>query len=348
MNSTQDHLDATLEHWNNIKDEYDWSGLLVGNGASLAVWEGFKYPSLYNKALQGIKNPLSHADQAVFTSINTFDFERVLSALWTTETVCKALGQENQAQMVQERYRCIQSALIEAVHAVHIPRLKLPNEILWNIRSALLSYTFVYSTNYDLLLYWAIMSRGTPSHKDYFWAGPESRSFDITNAEISDYARRILYLHGALHLLKLPYGSETRKLTSDEGDLLSQFGRSQNPGETPLFITEGTPQDKLTSIRSSDYLSFAYEEFINHRGNLVVFGHSLGESDAHLIDAMKHWKNCSIAISMRKSNNPNNIIKRKARIQEELPGAKILFFNAKTHPLGKSHLRIPRNGDNNQ
>jgi hypothetical protein len=42
-----------------------------------------------------------------------------------------------------------------------------------------------------------------------------------------------------------------------------------------MFLTEGTADDELASINRSSYLSFAYNEFTNHEGDLVVFGHSL-------------------------------------------------------------------------
>lgn len=346
MRSRHRSIDAELKHWDDIKERHEWEGLLVGNGASLTVWEGFQYESLYKKALQGIDNPLSSADKKIFRSMNTHDFERVLAALWTAGVICQALKQD--IQRIHERYVNIQLALIEAVQSVHVPWSYKLEELLRKIRAALLPYGSVYSTNYDLLLYWAIMAEGTPSHKDYFWSGQDSRSFDITNTEIIGYdeSRKILYLHGALHLVKLPYGSETRKLTSDKGDLLSQFGATLDAGVTPLFITEGTAQDKLASIHSSDYLSFAYEKFANHNGNLVIFGHSLSESDQHLIDAMKRWRNRIIAFSMRRQTaDANNIIERKARIQRQLPEAQIFFFDAETHPLGDPELKVQQNGD---
>ncbi|MFZ4780555.1 MAG: hypothetical protein ACOYM3_34820, partial [Terrimicrobiaceae bacterium] len=41
-------LDDILEHWNTLKQSCNFSGILVGNGASRAVWNGFEYSSLYN------------------------------------------------------------------------------------------------------------------------------------------------------------------------------------------------------------------------------------------------------------------------------------------------------------
>ena len=43
-------LDDRLETWEQVRNELAFSGLLLGNGASRAVWEKFDYPSLFNVA----------------------------------------------------------------------------------------------------------------------------------------------------------------------------------------------------------------------------------------------------------------------------------------------------------
>jgi len=336
MVGSQDYVDAYLEEWSDIQDEFADSGLLIGNGASCAVWDKFKYPSLYEKAQSDhIEHQLSLEDIKIFEAMDTLDFERVLSDLWTTKIVCKALQQDFQS--VHERYVSIQKALVEAIHDVHLPWLSASEEVLRKIRDAVLPHQSIYTTNYDLLLYWSIMTENTPRFKDYFWSNPGY--FDIKDTKIFGEGKRILYLHGALHLVSLPFGLGTRKLTADRRSLLDQFGQSLRKGETPLIVTEGKASDKLASIRKSDYLSFAYEQFANHESDLVIFGHSLGKSDYHLIHAIQQWGNRNIAISLRRGR-ARNVIARKAKLQELLPQAQIHFFDAETHPLGNPDLKI--------
>src|SRR5258708_2381929 len=300
MSNSRDCVDAELEHWNSIKERNNWTGLLVGNGASRAIWDGFSYDSLYDKARSNIIHPLSQADTTIFESMKSTEFERILAALWTTEVVCKALRCHKTVDRVHERYESIQTALIEAVHAVHAPWSDLSGvNVLSKIESALQQYESVYSTNYDLLLYWAIMTEDPIIFKDYFWSWKpghfdledsglslEAKGyFDITDTEVAPDAKRILYLHDGLHLVRLPSG-ETRKLIAKQSNLLTQLHESLKHGETPLFVTEGTADDKLASINRSSYLSFAYNEFTNYKGDLAIFVHSLGESDNHLLKAM--------------------------------------------------------------
>lgn len=342
MINSRDLVDPTLQSWDNIKGEHYWSGILIGNGASCNIWDGFRYPSLYEKAARDISHPLSQADQEIFTAMDTPNFEAILASLATTEIVCKALNLDY--DVVSQHYESIQQALIDAVHAIHIPWAAMPQAALERIRSALRSYQFVYSTNYDLLLYWAIMAGDTSEFRDYLWGD----HFDIANTTIFGEATRVLYVHGALHLIRLPLGG-TRKLTAQEqsqGDLLSQFGKSIMLGESPLFITEGTYRDKLNSIYQSDYLLFAYRQFAAHRDRLVIFGQSLEEHDNHLVQAIRQWGYCTIAVSMRQKDQ-TTIMANKTRWLQQLPQARIMFFDAETHPLGDPNLRIPRNGDNN-
>jgi hypothetical protein len=226
-------IDDSLESWENVKDAEDWSGLLVGNGASRAVWEKFDYPSLYQKACSNeVAHPLQNADQAVFATLQTENFEATLAGLKTSEKICASLAIPHQP--IIDRYQTIRAALIEAVQAVHIGWNKLPAATLTKIRDALLPYGYVYSTNYDLLLYWAIMSE--PQAKgfaDYFWGA--SCLFDLANVDVWNKATKVLYLHGGLHIYRLADGTTVKKVVAQSGNLLDSFGVPYKGVDIPLF-----------------------------------------------------------------------------------------------------------------
>src|SRR5690606_10460737 len=109
-------------------------------------------------------------------------------------------------------------------------------------------YHSVYSTNYDLLAYWAVMH--APEHFDDRFG--ELATFD-PHAPAAK-ATRMLYLHGGMHLVKNLDGS-VRKLLSSGSTLLGSFAINALD-DVPLFICEGSSEEKLKIIRSSDYLSF--------------------------------------------------------------------------------------------
>jgi hypothetical protein len=205
---------------------------------------------------------------------------------------------------------------------------------LRQIKEALLLYDWVYSTNYDLLVYWAVMVDSPDGFKDFFW----SERFDLTDTEIWDKVTKVLYLHGALHLYRMTTG-ETLKRRAEERNLLEAFAAGDWRDALPLFIAEGSSEDKLRAIYGSDYLSFAFSRFSEHRGDLVVFGHRLSDTDKHLIDVMQTWSPKTIAISMRPGDE-DEIIERKARLKRRLRGHGLVFFDSTTHPLGLPELEV--------
>jgi hypothetical protein len=342
MESLDRGFDGLLYDWNDISNRrnYRWTGLLVGNGASIAVWNQFQYASLFSKAITDeVEHPLSDDDQALFAALgNTINFEQVLSSLITAKMVNQALG--IRTHLVDNRYGSIKRALIETVKSLHIPWMGIPNHVLVSIRNELLKYNYVYSTNYDLLIYWAIMHQNLGGFVDYFF----SESFDLGNTDVWDNgAVAILCLHGGLHLYRLQSGNTLKRRALDGRNLLDLFGEPYYEGATPLFISEGGPKEKLSSINKSDYLSFAYNKFSNHQGGLVIFGHSLSENDQHIVDVINTWGRRTIAISML-PDTERNIRQKKSRLLVRMPDVEVYFYNALTHPLGSPDLRVELDG----
>jgi hypothetical protein len=324
-----------LDPWWDVKEYAKWTGLLVGNGASQAIYPPFGYPSLFDVATEDVSHPLTSQDQALFDAFDTQNFEQVLAALKTAGLVDEALALES-AEVLKGRYDSIQRALFEAVHGVHVEWNDVAEGHVPRLFKILREHKFVYSTNYDLLLYWASMDRGGAGFLDYFW-GPGG-TFDIFDTEIwsiRELWTRILFLHGGIHLRRLR-GGGTRQLHASDGSLLEQFLSGWNDDESPLLVSEGESADKMASISSSDYLSFAHSMFVEHEGGLVIFGHSLSEQDDHLVKPMKSWSGNPVAISIRPSDNEDKIIQQKDHLRSRLsPMKDIVFFDASTHPLGK-------------
>jgi hypothetical protein len=95
-------------------------------------------------------------------------------------------------------YAVTQKALVEAVNSVHIPWASIPETSLAAIKAVLRSYSFVYSTNYDLILYWAVMHDGPTGFTDYFFGS----RFDLSNTEVWGQQTKVMFLHGGLHLYR--------------------------------------------------------------------------------------------------------------------------------------------------
>ena len=144
--------DGTLCHWDDVADEETWEVLLLGNGLSVNVCERFGYRNLLE---HGATSELTDEDKALFDE--TTNFERVLADVATAIRVCQVAGVPTDA--LYERYQSIQRALGQAVREVHLTRTQVPNSALDAIRAELVNFEWIFTTSYDLLLYWA-MGRG--------------------------------------------------------------------------------------------------------------------------------------------------------------------------------------------
>jgi hypothetical protein len=339
-------IDAALEPWPAVSAQRKrWDALLLGNGASCAVWGRFTYGSLYERAASGeLDNGITADDLRLFKRFETVNFEAVLGALATTAQVITALklppedtGAVKEAMM--ERYRSVQGALAAAVHDRHIAHRSVPLATLLTLSDEMRRYATVFSTNYDLLAYWAVMAGGPDGFTDLFFG----EAFDPENTEVWYKQTVVLWLHGALHLQRRVNGETLKRKSGGMGefnDLLRQFGEP-TPDMVPLVITEGTWRQKLAAIERSEYLAYAYEELSRRRDSAVVFGHSLGEMDEHLVSAMRGWGPATLAVSVWPGMGPEKIIELKVSLRQRLPDATLLYFDSTTHPLGAPALEVP-------
>jgi uncharacterized protein DUF4917 len=317
-----------------------WESLLVGNGMSINVSSYFAYDSLYEEACKDFDGSLDKEDVAIFEEFSTTNFEVVLAKLRDGISLADVLGRSQKPY--RERFRSVQSALGAAVRRVHLEWTEVPSETLAAIKAELRRYDAIFSTSYDLLIYWSIgYNEDYGNFCDCFWAN-DRNEFDPDDCDLFPNARPVYYMHGALHLIVEGSGI-TRKLTKSGQTLLDQFGKPiANDSEArPLLITEASPRDKLQAIEGNDYLAFAYEQLQETDGPLVVFGHALGDQDRHLIDAINANPERPVAISMRRKSK-GKLREQQSDIYGKLrvSASDIYFFDAATHPLGSSELTV--------
>lgn len=327
-------IDDSLATWEEVTIEYGgWSGLLLGNGLSRNVWRDFGYPTLFGKARRdGASGSLSTADRALFEVLGTQNFERVLAELAAAIRMADALKEETRPFL--ERYQSIQKALGEAVQSVHAGYRDIPEGTLEAIGRVLQRQEYVFTTSYDLVVYWAMGAVDYKGLCDCFWS---DYCFDLANSEPPEGKTPVYFLHGALHLVVMGSGV-TRKLVSTSlQNLLDQFGHPLDGDEQvrPLLITEGSAQHKLLAIEGNDYLSDALDRLRRFKRPIVVFGSDLSEQDRHLVDALNRNPDRPVAVSIRREGRSGNEIRSaKAGLRSRLNSSQLVFFDAATHPLG--------------
>jgi Domain of unknown function (DUF4917) len=200
----------------------------------------------------------------------------------------------------------------------------------------------VFTTSYDLLAYYAAAVEEFDGFVDYLW-GPNGAFDESTIDEGRVGTRtRLLFLHGAVHLVALADGRTCKRKQTMLRGLLDQFGRPHagDPSPRPLIVTEGKSSQKKTVIEGNDYLRFALRTLRHCDSPLVVFGHSLSEQDDHLIEAINAHPARPLAISMRDQGRRQNR-RRMHKIKSRLEDNETYFFAAHTHPLGSNWLRAP-------
>lgn len=326
-------IDSSLHHWEDLA-ACEWPGLLLGNGASRAVSGRFRYGSLLEVA-RTASDRLTDKSLQVFKSLDTQNFEAVLGGLLTASRVNAALGLDDGS--VRETYCNVKHALIQAVRCVHPPWDCIDKSVFQRINTALREYRHVFSTNYDLLMYWSVM-QDKAHFVDFFWH--DDGLFDLADTAVHrENVTEVLYLHGALHLERSVSGQSKKRRWQPGENLLESF-QTQDYSRLwlPLFISEGDYGEKVNAIARSDYLYFAYSKFREYKGPIVVFGHSLGEVDKHLVRPLNE-PGRDIAVGIRQKQAALTR-QEKARVMERLPDAQLEFFDATTHPLGDKNLRL--------
>lgn len=186
------------------------------------------------------------------------------------------------------------------------------------------------------MLYWSAgYGESFDGFTDFFYCN-ERLEFDSAHTTLGCDTTRLIYLHGALHLL-VDQNGVARKRRSHAATLLEQFGTPPtDPLTRPLLVAEGTAQEKARTIRGNNYLSFGLSQLRESQRGLVIFSLSLRDEDAHLASALNtHARPIAIAIRPR-AKNANR--RRQAHIRQLLDTDQIYFFNSTTHPLGNPAL----------
>lgn len=260
---------------------------LLGNGFSRAYRDNiFAYGALFDRADFG---DLSASARDAFDALATRDFEVVIHTL---RQAARILDPYNVDPDVRDRMLADATGLREVlVRAIASSHPEHPNEIQDDqyaaARAFLSHFDKIYTLNYDLLLYWALMHEDVePDVKgdDGFRnSDDEEAEYVVWDPSSSNRDQNVFYVHGGLHLFDA--GSELVKYTWIRTGvrLIDQVRRALDEEKYPLFVAEGTSDEKLDRIRHHAYLARIERSFLEIRGALFVYGVSFGESDDHVL-----------------------------------------------------------------
>ena len=326
--------------------------LLLGNGFSMAYdTEIFSYNALH-RFIDNLEDELL---TKLFTIVNTKNFEVVLQQLENFCEIIDAFGSDKQLKIkIQKASETLKHSLIDAIEELHPEHVfKIPEKKSNACATFLDMYLShggnIFTTNYDVLLYWVLMRNNIKAHVDGFGRDVEySEEYDPDDeAEVSDLLwgrnkskQNVHYLHGALPFFDT--GIEIIKEEYDsENNIMEKIKKRLSKKEYPVFVTSGTSSQKLEHIMHNRYLSECYDNLCNISGSLIVFGFGFGEYDEHIIEAIniaskrkkekefndKLW---SVYIGINSIRGQKHIEKIKHKFK-----CKVTMFDAKTVPVWK-------------
>ena len=182
----------------------------------------------------------------------------------------------------------------------------------------------IFTLNYDLLLFWVLMKFNDLEEQNKFIGDKDCRlkvsdgfgnslygnndEYVVYKNNDSNFYQTIHYLHGALHIfdkeseiIKNTYSRTERKLRQQTLDNLEK-------SIYPIFISEGTANNKKARIIHNSYLNNSFKTLRTLKNNdskfkkensIIIFGTTLKSNDNHIIEAIVESgvKNIFIGIS---------------------------------------------------
>jgi len=290
---------------------------LLGNGFSRACQDDiFSYGALFDQAnFEG----LSPAARTAFGALNTTDFEVVIRALKQAALLVAVYLEEDHPEVAQRLNADadgLKELLARTIAASHPDRPSdISGEQYAACRAFLSNFDRIYTVNYDLLLYWALMQKEIEPQieSDDGFREPEDGPAEYVTWDVQRTGKQnIFYLHGGLHIFDA--GSELQKFTwCNTGiALIDQIREALETNRFPLFVAEGSHNSKLDRIQHSGFLNRSYRSFAEIGSSLFIFGLSFGEADEHILKLLDRGKVKQAFISLH--GDPNS--ERNTRIAE--------------------------------
>ena len=272
--------------------------LLLGNGFSIAYNpERFSFTTLLESA---VKNKIITKEgevYKVFQELATADFESVMRSLESATKIVGVYGGSKSMQAkIQKDSENLKEYLVKIITNNHPAKsTDLTNDEKDACLTFIASFKAIYTLNYDLLIYWATMHSQSHASDDGF-GNTEDSLYEgyVVYKNSSAYKMNMHYLHGALHYFDADDEIIKKTYVNTDVPLVTQTKESLDEGKYPIFISEGTSEQKMTKILHSAYLNHCYKSLKNIGGknkpDIVVFGASLKESDKHILDALLQSK----------------------------------------------------------
>ena len=267
--------------------------LLLGNGFSIAARTQFRY-----EALRSAADQIDYA-RGILGGHEGTNIEDLMASLLDALETAYERDKIDDAHSIEQQLAGLRRLLVDTVTLVHPgSSYAMRHAELESCAAFLAPYIgratvppgIVFTVNYDLLLYWTVVTFGArgPGRKLQFNDAFQGKSWlpeRMGNANLS-----VVFLHGSLHI----FDAEGRILRvryehgSAPKNLITQIRERLAAKDLPVFVAEGNAERKLRHINANPYLREALAKFRfacrDPRDSLFTVGHSLSPQDGHLMD----------------------------------------------------------------
>jgi hypothetical protein len=276
------------------------------------------------------------AEAETFRRFETTNFEAILESCLTATRINAIFGMPSDP--INAAAIRLKEGLVTTVGQNHPRSADLNREQLNRVSEILDPFGDVFALSYDALLYHVIMisldryqqDNSIRPYSDYFWGEYDDQFLRFMRSQ--DYRRYklIYYLHGALFIFFRRDSVTVKIRRSDGTELLELIEEQINLGNIPLFVSEGTPEDKRDAISRSEYLRFAYSHLKNRTNRLVVYGSSLSRPDGHIVDAIRNQQR-HLALSIHVGEKTEEALRTEiAACHRKLPNQPLYFYDSNT------------------
>ncbi len=289
LNNSGDNKAQLLTYEQVITKTASNRAILLGNGFSMAYnKERFSFTSLLGSALD--KGIIKHngAVCKLFKSLRTCDFEYVIKLLEDSTLVLAAYGKQEISEIKKDAMN-LKEHLVQTITNNHPDKCtSITTEEYENCKKFISQFDLIYTLNYDLLLYWVIVKMVEEENfeiTDGFTKNEQDNNYCVY-PNVGGKSFKYHHLHGGLHLFKK--APNTIKLVFKDVNisLIDQIRENLKNNHYPVFISEGSAQQKETKITENPYLDHCYKSLKSLKRDLVIFGTGLKKNDEHIKKAI--------------------------------------------------------------
>lgn len=308
--------------------------LLLGNGFSMAYnKKRFSFTNLFDSAVNKGLIDKNSPVYRIFQDFESKDFEEVIKLLESSFLVLDEYEINYDKSKIEQDISNLKEHLVNIITNSHPDKITdINDDEFSNSMNFISFYEKIYTLNYDLLLYWSCIKllekpQGKLKVTDGFIGNNDNSEEYVCFSNEKHASQTIFYLHGGLHIYDKQ--SEIIKATYSKTGKTLKEQTLENLKENiyPVFISEGSSENKKAKIIHNAYLNYCYKSLAtsgSKKSHLVIFGTHLKSNDKHIRDIILKGKFENIYIGL------SDVTQKSSFLDFENTSKKIFYFDYRT------------------